>query len=172
MVSAFTRPSIVFIDALATQRHRFFVHLTRQCSHSPCLPLSLQVFELFSFFIMFLYYLSYYLLLGVTFVFEFVLMLFFIVVSVLTFNSTLTTSAFFRRWLLIPMGIDMLVLFCTFFTYETALCGLLKGPDHFFLSYFLLFVALFGLCWAYCWRIHPFFFYRISNFFFLWDQKW
>jgi hypothetical protein len=45
----------------------------------------------FSFFIMFLCYLGYCLPLGVTFIFEFVLVLFFIVVSVLTFNNTFTT---------------------------------------------------------------------------------
>jgi hypothetical protein len=130
MVSAFTRPSIVFIDALATQRHRFFVHLTRQCSHSPCLPLSLQVFELFSFFIMFLYYLSYYLLLGVTFVFEFVLMLFFIVVSVLTFTSFYHFS-FLRVVVVDPKwGIDRLVLFCTSFTYEPP-CAAFKRTGSF-----------------------------------------
>jgi len=92
----------------------------------------------------FLYYWGYCLPLGETFVFEFVLVLFFTVVLVLTFNSTFTTSAFFRRWLLIPMGIDMLVLFSTFFTYETALCGLLKGPDHFF---FVLFPTLCSTVW-------------------------
>jgi hypothetical protein len=75
------------------------------------------------------------------------LVLFIFVVSHLSFNSALTTSASFGWLLLISSGcIDRLVLFCISLAYETALCGSLKGPGH-LLSHFLLIVYILAPIW-------------------------
>jgi hypothetical protein len=79
-----------------------------------------------------------------TFIFEFVFILFFSIVSDSGFNSAFTTSAFFGWLLLIPSGgIDRLVLLCTSLTYKTALYSPLKELSHLFVP-FLTFCIYFS----------------------------
>jgi hypothetical protein len=141
----------VLTDAPATRRHWFLLcplstrllvelflwhmDLTHQRDPSSQL-LILQFFRFYCCFYGLLSYLGYCLLLGETFVFEFVLVLFFTVVSIVIFNSIFSSSASFG-WLLIPSeDIDRLVLFCIHFAYETTLRGPLKRLGH-FMSHFL-----------------------------------